>query len=59
MSKKRTKKDPLKHEEEYVAYLKKMLQSENYKASVSREEYEKTKKKYDKAKLKLKFLKES
>lgn len=55
---KKKKIDPVEHEENYVAYLRKMLDSQNYKASVSPEEYEKTRKKYDKAKLKLKFLKE-
>ena len=55
--KKKLKFDPIEHEENYVAFLKKKLQSENFKQNVSKEEYEKTKKKYDKAKLKLKFLK--
>ena len=56
--KKKSKYDPIEHEEKYVAFLKKKLQSENFKQNVSKEEYEKTKKKYDKAKLKLKFLKD-
>lgn len=55
---KKNKIDPIKQEEDYVAFLKKRLESENFKKSVSKEEYEKTKAKYDKAKLKLKFLKE-
>lgn len=45
-----------KHEEEYVAFLKKRLESRHFKDNVSKEEYEKTKFKYDKAKLRLKLL---
>lgn len=56
MSKKKV--DPIEQEEAYVEFLKKRLNSENYKASVTPEEYQKTKAKYDKAKLKLKFLRE-
>ena len=58
------KKDPkaiskkIAHEEEYVAFLKKRLESDNFKANVTKEEYELTKKKFDKAKFKLKVLKE-
>ncbi|MFA7220005.1 MAG: hypothetical protein WC119_05835 [Synergistaceae bacterium] len=48
----------LKHEEEFVAFLKKRFESENFKANVSAEKYEKTKRKYDKAKLKLKMMKQ-
>ncbi len=61
MNKKKTKRriDPIESEEAYVAFLKKQLMSENYKSSVTPEEYEKQKKKYDKAKFKLKFLKET
>jgi hypothetical protein len=55
MSKKKHNK--VKHEEDYVAFLKKRVFSENYKRNVSQEEYAKTKAKYDKAKLKLKLLK--
>lgn len=47
----------IEHEQEYVNFLKKRLESKNYKANVSEEEYNKTKEKYEKAKLKLKFLK--
>lgn len=46
-----------KEEENYAAFLKKRLDSANYKTAVSKEEYEKTKQKYDKVKLKLKLLK--
>lgn len=47
---------PLEHERNYVAFLKKQLESESFKANVTKEEYEKTKYKYDKAKFKLKVL---
>lgn len=39
----------------YVAFLKKRVESKNYKANVSEDEYKKTKDKYDKAKLILKL----
>lgn len=58
MSKKK-KIDLIEQEEAYVAFLKKKLNSDNYKATAPKEEYEKEKRKYDKAKLKLKFLKET
>jgi hypothetical protein len=50
------KKPTLKQEQDYVAFLKKRLESKNYKKNVSSEEYEKTKAKYDKAKFKLRLL---
>jgi len=56
---KKNKKTLLELEEEYVSFLKKKLESKNFKANVSVDEYEKIKFKYDKAKLKLKFLKEN
>ena len=56
--KKTQKKTKLELEEEYVEFLRKRLASENYKSNVTPEEYEKTKKKYERAKLKLKFLRE-
>ena len=55
MSKKKPK-DILAETKQYVEFLKKRLESANYKANVSPEEYEKTKEKYDKAKLRLKLL---
>ncbi len=59
MSKKKQHKiDPIEDEEKYVDFLRKRVQSDNYKASVDKVEFNKTKAKYDKAKLKLKFLKE-
>jgi hypothetical protein len=51
-----SKKDELVKHKEYIEFLKKRLNSEHYKASVPREEYEKTKAKYDKAKLVLRIL---
>jgi hypothetical protein len=49
-------KNDKQKEIEYVEFLKKRLDSEHYKANVSKEEYELTKKKYDKAKFKLKMM---
>lgn len=46
------------HEQKYVFFLRTRLDSENYKASATPEEYESTKQKYDKAKFRLKTLKE-
>lgn len=56
MGKSKTK-DIIKETEQYIEFLKKRLESKNYKANVSDEEYQKTKEKYDKAKLRLKLLK--
>jgi hypothetical protein len=50
------KKPTRKEEEAYAAFLKKRLDSSNYKNSVSTDEYEKTKQKYEKVKLKLRLL---
>ncbi len=47
----------IEHEEKYVAFLKKRLDSENFKKNSTTEEVELTKKKYEKAKFKLKMLK--
>lgn len=55
--KKSKQKTPLEREKDYVEFLKKRLNSENYKANVSSEEYEETRKKYEKAKFKLKMMK--
>jgi hypothetical protein len=41
---------PIERETQYVEFLKNRLESENYKAAVSAEEYQQTKEKYDKAK---------
>lgn len=50
------KKPTRKQEEDYMAFLKKRLESKNFKASVSEAEYKKTQEKYDKVKLRLKLL---
>jgi hypothetical protein len=55
--KKMTIPEQIKHEEAYVDFLRKRLDSENYKSSVAPEEYQKTKEKYNKAKFRLKTLK--
>lgn len=52
----KTKIDRIKQEVDYVAFLKKRLESDNFKKNSTTEEIEKTKKKYDKAKLVLKIL---
>lgn len=59
MAKKLSIQEQVAKEEEYVAFLKKRLDSVNYKNNVSAEEYSKTKDKYDRAKFKLKTLKMS
>lgn len=51
------KKSTIEQEEAYVAFLQKRLNSANFKANVSSNEYDETKRKYDKAKFKLKMLK--
>lgn len=56
MKKQESDRDKIQHEQEYVEFLKKRLNSQHFKDNVSPEEIEKTKKKYDKAKLKLKML---
>jgi hypothetical protein len=56
MKKKKQQLTPVEHETNYVELLKKRVESENYKASVTPEEFEETQKKYDKAKFKLKML---
>lgn len=43
--------------EDYLAFLKKRLESKNYKARVPAEEYEETAQKYKNAKLRFKFMK--
>jgi hypothetical protein len=51
-------KSSLEKEQDYVDFLKKRLDSTNYKNNVNEEEYKDTKKKYDKAKFKLKMMKD-
>ena len=50
------KKQTLKQEQDYVDFLKKRLGSEHFMENATPEEIEKTKIKYDKAKLKLRML---
>ena len=54
--KKKSKSEMLKHEKDYVEFLKKRLESDNYKKNVSAEEYEETQDKYKKAKFRLRIL---
>lgn len=51
-----TNEKRIKHEQEYIAFLERRLNSSNYKKNVSPEEYEATEKKLKKAKLVLKVL---
>ena len=46
-----------KHSESYLEFLRKRLESKNYKNNVSKEEYAETQRKYDKEKFKIKMLK--
>jgi hypothetical protein len=57
MKKLASKEQKIKQSEDYLEFLKKRLASENYKSSVTEDEYKKTKAKYDKEKLILKMLK--
>ena len=52
-----TKEKRIKQEEDYIAFLEKRLNSENYKKNVSADEYSKTQEKLKKARLVLKILK--
>ena len=56
MAKKLSKAEQLAQDKQYAEFLKKRLESKNYKANVSADEYAKTKAKYEKVKLKLKLL---
>jgi hypothetical protein len=46
----------IKQERDYIAFLEKRVNSENYRKAVSAEEFEKTKEKLKKARLVLKIL---
>lgn len=59
MGQKPDKERDIKMSEEYLDFLRKRLNSANYRMSVSEQEYKKTQAKYDKEKLKLKFLKDA
>ena len=52
------KKFNLEDHKKYIAFLEKRLNSKNYKANVSIEDFDKTKGKLKKAKLILKFYKQ-
>lgn len=57
MSKKKlTKPERIAHEKAYVEFLRKRLDSKNFKERATPEEIQKTKEKFDKAKFKLKTL---
>lgn len=47
----------MQHEEEYVAFLKKRLESKHFLENATPDEVAKTREKYDKAKFKLRVLK--
>jgi len=49
--------EEIQQEEKYVAFLKKRVESKNFKENVTKEEFDKTKLKYKKAKLKLRMMK--
>jgi hypothetical protein len=53
-----TKEQLIENEERYVEYLRKQLHSSNFVANSTKEEFNKQRKKFDVAKLKLKFLKD-
>lgn len=57
MTKKASKRDPVKQEEDYVSFLKKRLASKHFLENEPKEEIDKTKRKYEKAKLMLRMLK--
>ena len=50
------KNNSMEQEEQYVEFLRKRLASDNFKANESQEVIDKTKRKYDKAKLKLNMM---
>lgn len=52
----KTKKYSIKDSENYIEFLEKRINSKNFKNNVSLEEFEKTKEKLKKEKLKLKLL---
>ena len=55
--KQKSKQDRIKHEEDYIKFLEKRLDSKNFHANVSKSEVEETKDKLKKSKLILKILK--
>jgi len=55
MKKKKDNKTALERHSDFIAFLEKRVQSENFKANTSKEEYDKTVAKLKKARLKLKL----
>jgi len=55
-NKKPNKQKLIETEKNYIAFLEKRVNSENYKKNVSLEEFEKTKEKLKKARFKLRTL---
>jgi uncharacterized protein YPO0396 len=53
----KNKQEEIEHEQKYLEFLKKALDSENYKKNVSADKYQQTKEKYNKVKFRLKILK--
>lgn len=54
--KQNNKQEEIQNHKDFVEFLRKRVQSGNFKNNVSKEEYDKAMKKYDRAKLKLKFM---
>ena len=55
----KVKRDPIQDAEDFVEFLRKRVQSANFKENSTKEDFEAAKAKYSKYKLKLKFLKET
>lgn len=52
----KNKQEEINHEINYISFLKKQLDSNNYKKNISTEQYEKTEQKYKNSKFRLKIL---
>ena len=55
MKKSKNNKTNIENHQDFIIFLEKRVQSKNYKANVSKEEYDKTVAKLKKARLKLKL----
>jgi len=55
MKSKKDNKTAVERHQDFIVFLEKRVQSENYKANVSKDEYDKTVAKLKKARLKLKL----
>lgn len=53
---KKTQQERIEHSKKYIEFLERRVGSKNYKANVSKEEYEKTQEKLKKERLVLKML---